>query len=135
MALTTGSRGEDRTLHFKAKLRDRADQLREEIRSTLARSNDESHVRISELARDEGDDSFSDLIVDLNLSDIDRDAQELRRIDAALLRLKEGTFGRCVDCDQPIPVARLEAEPTAVRCIGCQERYEKTHATQSTPTL
>ncbi len=120
---------------FTARLRERANQLREEIRGTLERSSDETHVRIAETARDEGDDSFSDLIVDLNLFDIDRDSQELRRIDGAMLRLKEGRFGECVACGQDIPLARLEAEPTAVRCVGCQELYEKTHASPNTPTL
>jgi DnaK suppressor protein len=120
---------------FSARLRQRADQLRAEIRSTLERSSDESHVRIAEMARDEGDDSFSDLIVDLNLFDMDRDAQELRRIDGALIRLREGTFGSCVDCGQDIALARLNAEPTATRCVNCQELYEKTHASPNTPTM
>lgn len=120
---------------FKAQLRERANQLRAEIRSTLERSSDESHVRIAEQVRDEGDDSFSDLIVDLNFAGIDRDAQELLRIDRALMRLEEGSFGQCMDCGQPIPLARLQAEPSAARCVSCQEIYEKTHATQSTPTM
>lgn len=123
------------TTEIKARLRQRADRLREEIRDTLARSNDESHVRIAELARDEGDDSFSDLIVDLNFADIDRDAQELHRIDGALRRLKDGTYGACVDCGQEIPKARLEAEPTALRCINCQDIYERTHVSPNTPTM
>lgn len=123
------------TTELKRRLRARADQLRDEIRGTLARSSDESHVRIAELARDEGDDSFSDLIVDLNFADIDRDAQELRRIDGALRRLKDGTYGNCVDCGTAIPAPRLEAEPTALRCVTCQELYEKTHASPSTPTM
>lgn len=123
------------TTELKRRLRARADQLRDEIRGTLARSSDESHVRIAELARDEGDDSFSDLIVDLNFADIDRDAQELRRIDGALRRLKDGTYGNCVDCGTVIPAPRLEAEPTALRCVTCQELYEKTHASPSTPTM
>jgi RNA polymerase-binding protein DksA len=123
------------TTELKRRLRARADQLRDEIRGTLARSSDESHVRIAELARDEGDDSFSDLIVDLNFADIDRDAQELRRIDGAMLRLKDGTYGNCVDCGTTIPAPRLEAEPTALRCVSCQELYEKTHASPNTPTM
>jgi DnaK suppressor protein len=135
MALNTGSSDQDRNAQIRGRLRERANQLREEIRSTLARSNDESHVRVAEAARDEGDDSFSDLIADLNFADIDRDAQELQRIDGALVRLKDGSYGTCIDCDQPIAMARLEAEPTALRCITCQERYEQTHATQNTPSL
>lgn len=134
MASNTGF-SEDRASAIQARLNERAAQLRQEIRDTLARSNDETHVRIAETVRDEGDDSFSDLIVDLNFADIDRDAQELRRIDGALVRLKDGSYGRCEDCDQPIAQARLDAEPTASRCIACQERYERTHASPNTPTL
>lgn len=123
------------TTTMKARLRERAAQLRGEIQHTLERSNDETHVRIAEQARDTEDDSFSNLIVDLNLAEIDRDADELRRIDTALARLSEGSYGLCEDCGQRIPEARLEAEPTALRCIRCQELYEKTHAVGSTPRL
>ena len=116
-------------------LRERAGQLRMEIRSTLDRSADESHARIAELARDAEDDSFSNLIVDLNYAEIEREADELRRIDAALFRLSAGNYGVCEDCGQPIAAARLAAEPTATRCIRCQEIYEKTHITPATPSL
>jgi RNA polymerase-binding protein DksA len=123
------------TTTMKARLRERAAQLRGEIQHTLERSSDETHARIAEQARDTEDDSFSNLIVDLNLAEIDRDADELRRIDTALIRLSEGSYGSCEDCGQRIPEARLEAEPTALRCIRCQELYEKTHAGNSTPRL
>ncbi|HKS55615.1 MAG TPA: TraR/DksA family transcriptional regulator [Steroidobacteraceae bacterium] len=123
------------TTTIKSRLHARAAQLRGEIQHTLERSTDETHVRIAEQARDTEDDSFSNLIVDLNLAEIDRDADELRRIDTALLRLSEGSYGLCEDCGQRIPEARLEAEPTALRCIRCQELYEKTHAGNSTPRL
>jgi RNA polymerase-binding protein DksA len=126
---------QEQILHFKTVLRERGDQLREEIRSTLERSSVETHVRIAEQARDMEDDSFSNLIVDLNFSEVERDADELRRIDAALLRAKDGSYGLCVDCDAVIPTPRLEAEPTALRCVRCQELYEKTHASASTPSL
>jgi DnaK suppressor protein len=123
------------TTSMKARLRERAAQLRGEIQQTLERSSDETHVRIAEQARDTEDDSFSNLIVDLNLAEIDRDADELRRIDGALARLSEGSYGLCDDCGQSIPEARLQAEPTAIRCVRCQELYEKTHAGTSTPRL
>jgi len=126
---------QDQLLHFKTKLRGRSDRLREEIRDTLERSADETHVRIAEQARDLEDDSFSNLIVDVNLSEVERDADELRRISAALKRAAEGTYGLCADCDAAIPTQRLEAEPTALRCVRCQELYEKTHAGVNTPSL
>jgi DnaK suppressor protein len=123
------------TTAMKSRLRERAAQLRGEIQRTLERSSDETHVRIAEQARDSEDDSFSNLIVDLNLAEIDRDADELRRIDTALARLSEGSYGLCEDCGQPIPSARLQAEPTALRCVQCQEKYERTHAVGATPRL
>ena len=126
---------QDELLHFKTMLRERSDQLRGEIRDTLERSSDETHVRVAEQARDMEDDSFSNLIVDLNFSEIERDADELRRIETALRRANDGSYGLCQDCDSVIPRPRLEAEPTALRCVRCQERYEKTHATANTPTL
>lgn len=122
-------------LDFKTHLRHRAEELGREIRSTLARSSEESHVRIAEQARDTEDDSFSNLIVDLNYSEVERDAEELRRIQGSLRRLNEGTYGVCTDCGKDISVARLKAEPTAARCIECQEVYERTHAGVSTPKL
>lgn len=126
---------EQQTVDFKLRLRERAAQLHNEIRQTLERSTQESHVRIAEQARDIEDDSFSNLIVDVNLAEIDRDAAEQRRIDGALVRLAAGTYGQCVDCGQPIPLARLEAEPTASRDVQCQELYEKTHLSVATPSL
>ena len=125
----------DQLLHFKKALRGRGDQLRAEIRGTLEKSSEETHVRIAEQARDMEDDSFSNLVVDLNLSEIERDVDELRRISAALRRAAQGTYGLCADCDAVIPPQRLEAEPTASRCVRCQERFEKTHAGTNTPSL
>ena len=126
---------QDQILHFKTVLRERSDQLRGEIRSTLERSSDETHVRVAEQARDMEDDSFSNLIVDLNFSEIERDADELRRIEGALRRANDGSYGLCEDCDAVIPTPRLEVEPTALRCVRCQELYEKTHAGTNTPSL
>jgi RNA polymerase-binding protein DksA len=126
---------QQQTLNFKVRLRERADQLREEVQETLARSTDESPAQIAERARDAEDDSFATLIVDTNLAEVDRDVVELRLIDSALQRLSAGTYGVCTNCEQAIPMARLEAEPTAVRCIQCQELYEKTHASAGTPSL
>ena len=44
---------------------------------------------------------------------------ELDEIAAALARLDAGRFGRCETCGEPIPLARLEARPTARRCVTC----------------
>ena len=57
----------------------------------------------------------------------DRDVDELRQIAAAKQRMDHGTYGVCVDCGIDIPLARLEAQPAAARCVADQERYEQTH--------
>ena len=57
----------------------------------------------------------------------DRDAAELRDIRAALARLDEGSYGICADCGVDIPLARLQAQPSALRCVACQARYEARH--------
>lgn len=55
----------------------------------------------------------------------DRDEGELREVEAALARLDAGQYGICVDCDEAIPLARLQARPSAARCVACQEQDEK----------
>lgn len=47
---------------------------------------------------------------------------ELQELDAALSRVAEGTFGRCVDCGVRIPSERLEALPATRTCVGCAHR-------------
>ena len=44
------------------------------------------------------------------------------QIDAAVLRLAEGTYGRCEGCGQPIGAARLAARPVSTLCISCASR-------------
>ena len=48
----------------------------------------------------------------------------LRQIDAALKRLRAGRYGRCADCSEPIPLARLSALPFATLCTPCQSLRE-----------
>lgn len=43
----------------------------------------------------------------------------LAMIDAALVRMDDGTYGTCVDCHQQIPLARLELRPYGPRCVAC----------------
>jgi DnaK suppressor protein len=43
----------------------------------------------------------------------------LDEIDAALVRIDDGTYGVCAVCGRPIPKARLDVRPTATTCVGC----------------
>jgi len=116
-------------------LRSRAGQLREEIHQTLRKSDDEQYTMIADQVRDLEDDSFADLMVDVNLAEIDRDLQELRLIDAAFLRMGDGTYGLCATCDNPIEIERLRATPFASRCFDCQSAFERNHVQNIGHTL
>ncbi|HZD53061.1 MAG TPA: TraR/DksA family transcriptional regulator [Woeseiaceae bacterium] len=54
-----------------------------------------------------------------------RAAQELRRIDAALRRIEDGTYGACLACGGSIAGGRLEARPAATLCLACAEERER----------
>lgn len=56
-----------------------------------------------------------------------RDQEELTGIAAARERMAAGTYGECADCGQDIRFERLQAQPTAMRCVPCQDAWEKKH--------
>ena len=55
----------------------------------------------------------------------ERREQMLRRIDAALVRVENGEYGICAQCDEPINPRRLEFDPTVTLCIGCASNAEQ----------
>jgi DnaK suppressor protein len=64
---------------------------------------------------------------DLAFAIDEHESAELNAIQAALVRVREGTYGACIDCGQPIALARLQANPQAERCVSCQTRQEQHH--------
>jgi DnaK suppressor protein len=62
---------------------------------------------------------------DLEFALDERESAEIRLLDAALERIKAGTYGQCLDCGDAIPAARLHAAPEAARCVACQEKVER----------
>jgi RNA polymerase-binding protein DksA len=125
----------DKLEALKASMRSRAVQLRDEIRQTLVKSDLEHYVQIADDVRDLEDESFADLMVDVNLAEIDRDLEELRLIEAAMARINEGSYGNCEDCDTPIEYERLSAAPFASRCFDCQTSFERNHFQRMGHTL
>ena len=125
----------EQTARLGARLRSRFDELREEVRQDLLKSDDDRAAGLADRVRDLEDESLATLIVDLDLADTDRDLEELRDVEAALGRMREGTYGRCMRCGEPIPHERLSAFPTAKRCQPCQALQEKTFAGKRVPTL
>lgn len=117
----------NRENQLKARLLARREVLRGEIRAALQASSEERHRDLAGAVHDAADDSVADLLVDVNLKGMDRDARELAATAAALDRLARGEYGACVDCGSEIADARLEALPFAARCIECEERHERQH--------
>ena len=69
-----------------------------------------------------------------NLSETDRTEAILHsargqrdEVLAALGRIDENSYGRCVDCGIEIPEGRLDARPDAARCVACQAKYARRH--------
>jgi len=102
--------------------------LMDEIRQGLARAGDERYARLLGEVHDRGDESVADLLSDLQAAEVTRDVGEVRDIEGAQARIAAGRYGRCIDCEAEIGYPRLQAFPTAKRCIGCQENREKTKA-------
>lgn len=57
----------------------------------------------------------------------EHETAELVAIEAALQRLAQGGYGQCLDCGVALSEARLQACPTALRCMPCQARLEAAH--------
>jgi DnaK suppressor protein len=78
--------------------------------------------------RDEGDHAQASERADLEFMTRERVAGRINSLTQALARLDAGTYGQCEECEQPIEPARLEAMPSAVRCLACQEKAERERA-------
>ena len=125
---------EERT-EFEAIIRREHKRLMSELREEIEQSRQETFGAVEGGVGDSADESVADLLSDLDAAEITRDLGDVRALEAAIARLAAGTYGQCVDCRTDIPVARLRAQPAALRCVACQAVYEKTHAHPSEPKL
>jgi DnaK suppressor protein len=73
---------------------------------------------------DQGESSEVDIQEDIEFALIQMKSETLNKVDAALRRLEEGTYGDCFECGDEIAEARLRALPFAVRCKDCEEARE-----------
>ena len=106
-----------------------------ELREDAARTREQPYSEHAGPAPDSGDESVATLIADLEQADMTRDLDEFRALEAARDRLAQGAYGVCIDCANDIGFERLKASPSAVRCIHCQERHEKTFGGNPKPSL
>lgn len=123
-----------------SKLTTRLDQryalLLEEVRDALEKSENQQYVALIDGSpTDIADESIADALADISLAIIDRHVQEIRDIEAARARIKDGSFGVCTDCGAEIGFERLLAYSTAKRCLVCQRQHERTYAHEGTSTL
>jgi len=126
---------EQELARLKALLTQREQALRGEIRDELLRSDEEQYAELAGQVHDSGDDALADLLVDLNVSRVGTLIRDLREVEAALVRMAEGSYGVCEDGEEEIPFARLEVYPTARRCVEHQQRREATYAEEGRPKL
>ena len=66
---------------------------------------------------------------ELTLSLLGSDKEALDKIEAAIERIGDGSYGRCEECDAKIPKSRLDAIPYAAQCIQCASRREERQGT------
>jgi RNA polymerase-binding transcription factor DksA len=104
---------------------DRANQVLENIRNTLPKPADETTLERTGVSQDEVDDATTSAEEHLNHTMHRHYVGELQLIDAARERVEKGLIDCCVDCNSEIGYERLQVQPFAVRCLECQELYER----------
>jgi DnaK suppressor protein len=106
--------------YFRKKLNAWKDDILKESKETLQHLADESqnHPDLADRASSETDRA-------IELRARDRQRKLIAKIDAALKRLDDGTYGYCEETGEPISLKRLDARPIATLSIEAQERHER----------
>ena len=106
--------------YFKQKLLKWKEDILRESRETLShlQSETENHADVADRASSETDRA-------LELRTRDRQRKLISKIDEALRRVEDGSYGYCEETGEPIGVARLEARPIATLSLEAQERHER----------
>jgi len=81
--------------------------------------------QLVESVLDDGDWSVIDLSEDINLRRLATHREKLLKIDEALRKIREETYGKCEDCGEEINTERLKVLPFAIYCRDCQEKREE----------
>lgn len=106
--------------YFRAKLLAWKNDILREARETLQNLQDENqnHPDFADRASSETDRA-------IELRARDRQRKLIAKIDAALQRIEDGTYGYCEETGEPISLKRLDARPIATLSIEAQERHER----------
>jgi DnaK suppressor protein len=125
MATTTKVEGPTKRIRWnelKNILEDRQSALTQAIHGRIRDARTDSTRSCQVL--DEGETSEVDIQDDIEFALIQMKSETLNRIDAALRRINDGTYGGCFECGGEIAEARLRALPFAMRCKDCEEAHE-----------
>jgi DnaK suppressor protein len=109
----------ERYLVLKAMLEERRREIQEKLRSLR-----ESIPADAPDVRDVEEQSVDDFVQEVDLALMQMKSETLKKIDQAISRLEDGTYGRCQECEGEIPAVRLKALPFAALCRDCQEDVE-----------
>lgn len=101
--------------HFRKILLQRRKQLIEEVDSTVGHLKEEAKIYADPLDRASQEEGFN-----LELRTCDRERKLIKKIEQSLDLIEEGEYGYCEDCGAEIGIRRLEARPTASKCIDCK---------------
>ena len=106
--------------YFRQKLLVWKDEILREAKDTLAhlQAENENHPDLADRASSETDRA-------IELRARDRQRKLIAKIDAALARIDDGTYGYCEETGEPISLKRLDARPIATLSIEAQERHER----------
>ena len=107
---------------LKTLLEDRHSALTHEVHDRIRDARTDSTRSCHVL--DEGESSEVDIQDDIEFALIQMKSETLNRIDTALRRINDGTYGGCLECGGEIAEARLRALPFAMRCRECEEAHE-----------
>jgi DnaK suppressor protein len=112
--------GERQRAYFRLKLQIWRNDIIEQTRETLVGLHDDTaqHADITDRATSETDRA-------LELRARDRQRKLISKIDAALARLDDGSYGYCEETGEPIGLKRLDARPIATLSLEAQERHER----------
>lgn len=112
--------------YFRQKLESQRTDLLKESSETLTTMQTEGGMQEPDMA----DRATAETDLGLELRTRDRYRKLVSKIDAALRRIEDGSYGYCEETGEPIGIARLEARPVATLSIEAQERHERVEKTQ-----
>ena len=119
-----GQMNRDRYSELKSILEERRREIMEQVQGKIRDVRSEGANNPNQGVLDAVESSEADIQDDIEFALIQMKSETLSKIEEALHRLEENTFGYCFECGEEISERRLRALPFAVRCKDCEEARE-----------